>query len=206
LLVRESTREKNMRLNIVATFVVTAALAFAGQRAGACGTHMSVTNSGATDTNCLFNVGDSGYTLDVSIDQALTDTGESESGMVSGILSTIPGSVPGSPETVNFNNGESDITFTVPAGTDEITVTLTDANGNAVSETEVLAGGSVQSVATPAGCGGAGPVGPKLNTAVPGPGLSPADLPAAVDDLQGADISGGDKLGAGESGSHLIIK
>jgi hypothetical protein len=195
-----------MRIKIAATFVVTIALALTGQKAGACsGTHMSVTGSGSTDTNCLFNVGDSGYTLDVSIDSALTSAegGSStyEQGLVNSLLSDAQAG-----GTVNFNDGENDVTFTVPSGVNEITVTLTDANGQVISSSaEVLSGGTWTSQPTPAGCGGGTPPKPPLNTAIPGPGLNPPDNESAVNDIQGANLPLADEKGQGEGAMSGII-
>ncbi len=195
-----------MTTKLVGTLVVTISLAFAAQNAGACsGQHMSVTGSGSTDTNCLFNVGDNGYTVDVSIDQALTSaeggSAAYEQGIVNDILTQAQAT-----GSVNFNDGENDVSFNVPAGTNEVTVTLTDANGQVETSSEVLAGGAWTSKATPAGCGGGTPPGPPLNLAVPGPGIDPDDNKAAMNDLQGANIPLADRNGQNEAGEIEVIK
>jgi hypothetical protein len=207
---------------MMTSLAATVALAFLAQKAQACnGMHVSVTGTGAADSGCIFNV-------DTSMDAELTSiyvdanftngtVGESfapqgehagEQALVQNIVNSVNGQAPGG--TVNYNDSESIFSFTIPAGAQEVTITLTDSNGVVSSATDVLVNGTFQ-----AASGGQGPCGPiasppppapPVNTAVPGPGLNPQDNESAVNDFQGANLPMNEDKGGNEAAMTGYIK
>ncbi len=172
-------------------------------RTQACnGQHLSTAGSGAGDTACVFNV-------DVHADNFASgyDTGQQ---FADQIASAMTGTGAPSEVDVTWMGAEGNVTFSIPAGVQEVTITVedtgangpnavVDANGwywtpggNTGSTTEVLVNGHFE---TQAAAGGADPCAappppppPPLNAAIPGPGLDPDDNKAAVNDLQGANV------------------
>ena len=186
--------------------LTTLTLAFAADRAHACATHLSTTGTGSADVGCVFNVS-------VSADAWLTgNEGEfgGEQGIANDIANTLSGKAAPAEVNFEFDGGEGDVAFQIPAGTHEVTVTVTDQNGAQEAITEVLVNNKFEAqAAAPANAQNpCGPNGyqPPLNGAVPGPGIDPDDNKAAMNDLQKANVPLADEKGNNEAGEREVIK
>jgi hypothetical protein len=171
---------------------VAAILMLGSEKARACqGQHFAVNGTSSGDTGCIFNV-------NVSVDQATTDAQaffgnygfdqQLANDIAQGVDGQSAGSSVNLSQTVlaGYGPGEGTVAFTIPAGAQEVTITVTDAAGGVASATEVLAN-------TAPGAGGpcspdtANPpppstFSPPLNTADPGPGMSPGDTAAGLNE------------------------
>jgi hypothetical protein len=190
----------------ILAILMTLALGFTAEKAQACATHLSTVGTGSTDAGCLFNVS-------VSADDWVTkneDEFGGESGIVNDITSALSGQ--GAPAEVNFefDGGEGDVSFQIPAGVHQVTITLTDQHGAQDSITEVLVNNKfqLQSSAPANAQNPCGPNGyqPPLNTAVPGPGIDPNDNMSAMDDLQKANVPLADERGDKKSGQRDMLQ
>ncbi len=181
-------------------------VALTAGRAQACqGQHMVTTGTGSPDAGCIFNVnvgvdatitdaeiqwnqqGLAGYNGIAAFDQMVADqVAQSLNGL-------------GAPDAVNLNQttlagwggGENSIAFQIPAGTQEVTITVTDSNGGVATAEEVAVNGTFT---TQALAGGATPCAaqviqqPPPNPAIPGPGLDPDDNKAAMNAQMGGNV------------------
>ena len=183
-----------MKKSILTTLAV-AAMALIGQMAQACGgTHMSVTGTNSNDTGCIFNV-------NVGVDATITGA---ESGNLPGfdqtlatdIAASLNGQAPG--VAVNLSDtslagwapGEGTVAFTVPAGAEEVVITVKDANGGTSSVTDVLVNGKFEPASQAPGvdpCAG-GTVQKDPGTTANTGGVSPLEKAGALDADLGAKM------------------
>ena len=185
---------------------VASVVALTAGRAQACqGQHMVTTGTGSPDAGCIFNV-------NVGIDATITDAevqwnqqGLAGYNGIAAFDQTVADQVAqslnglGAPDAVNMNQttlagwggGENSIAFQVPMGTQEVTITVTDADGGQATATEVAVNGTFTTQALAAGatpCAPVVPANPPVNPAIPGPGLDPDDNKAAMNAQMGGNV------------------
>ncbi len=109
---------------VITTLLVTVALVAAAKSAQSCGaSHIATTGTGSADMGCVFDVS-------VSADTIFRDTFESgfyngEQGLVNDIGGALTNlGADGGP--VNFSTVDGTVSFQVPSGAKEVTITLTN--------------------------------------------------------------------------------
>lgn len=215
----------------ISALVTSVALAFAGQQAQACyGEHVATSGSGAGDAACIFNVN-----VYADNDYSAMETGQQWADSLAGQVAAT-GAAAGTNVEIGSIQQETDVTFSIPAGVTEVTITVQDtaANGTGTQEvygagtgalqgtndgyyynsdgsvgsaTLVLQNGTFQvAQGPPPACVPPPPPQPPLNAAVPGPGIDPDDNKAAVNDLQGANMLQGNNGGQGPAGHFATVE
>jgi hypothetical protein len=219
----EYRREEEVKRAIVVA-LASVALVLGAKNAQSCnGTHIATVGTGNSDMGCVFNV-------DIHADADFRDAFESEyygneQGLVNDIASAING-VGANGGSVDFQTVDGGVSFDVPAGVHEVTITLTNdgnmngqhgidpnsgwTSGAQVTANEVLVNSTFTSQDTaPANmqnpCGANG-YQPPLNMAVPGPGLDPNDNESAMNDIQKGDVPLADEKGQNQAGLKGVIK
>jgi hypothetical protein len=198
-----------MKKSIFTTLAV-AALMYVGQMAMACGSHMSVSNTGSQDAGCIFNV-------NVGVDSLLTgaesNTPTFDSTLATDIAASLNGDAPGMAVNLSgtslagWGGGENDIAFTIPTGAQEVVITVKDANGGTSSVTDVLVNGKFEPASQapgvdPCAAGTQNPPPPATtNTGDPGP----QEQAAALDANEGAKIGKADGV-LGNGGNTKTVE
>jgi hypothetical protein len=184
----------------ITTALTMVALVFAAKSAQSCGSnHIATTGTGSADMGCVFNV-------DVSADTIFRDSFESnvyngEQGLVNDIGGALS-NIGASGGAVNFQTVDGTVSFTVPAGAQEVTITLTNDGdmsgwhgvsadqgwtaGAQASATFILENGQwvPQSTAPgldPCSAPQAPPAAPTTAAPTATPGVDPMETAAAVD-------------------------
>jgi hypothetical protein len=172
------------------------------------GTHYATTGTTNTDLSCVFNVA-------VDINYDITDQVNAgnfiqfgDSALVGDVVNQIQGQSNASTIDVTYTDEEGTISFQVPAGTDYISLTISDTAGSASTDL-VFQNGSFQNspgAPAPSACTPPTPPPPPLNTAVPGPGINPNDNESALNDNQRANVPLADEHGDPEGLMKGYIK
>ena len=208
----------------ISAIATSVALAFAGQQAQACyGEHVATSGSGAGDAACIFNV-------NVTADSwaSGTETGQQWADSLAG---SAAGSTDGSNVNIGSVQGETDVTFSIPADATVVTITVQDTALNGVGTQEIdpntgladgyyyNSGGSVGTATLvlvngtfqvaqgpPPACTPPPPPPPPVNAAIPGPGIDPNDNESSVNVFLGAGVPLNDANGGQGQANFSNIK
>jgi len=198
--------------NSILTAVTVVAIGFLGQKAQSCTQHAATTGTDSSDSACLSQgniIATETVTMDASFGQAWDDS------FMQQMVSQLNGQGPGA--SVNISNSEEKVSFSLPAGAHEITLTVTTPAGysapgvitvpaGSTTETLIMNNGVLTPVANVPNADPCSPAAggtPPLNQAQPVGEPVPFDKGQGVNDSDGTWPNGMQEGSEnGKSGTH----